>query len=105
MALSSDGIVYVWGSNGEGALGLGDELMGPNAVDHIIPMKIDQNSFNGKKVTRIAAGFHFSAAVTEDGKLYTWYMIRQTIHLSWRNKPNQVFTMRDRRCSQTTSSS
>lgn len=74
MALSSDGFVYVWGSNSEGALGLGDEASQPGSKlssDCAVPTKIDEGFFEGKKIVKIAAGLYYSAVVTEDGRLYT----------------------------------
>ncbi|KAL8617882.1 hypothetical protein ACOMHN_016538 [Nucella lapillus] len=62
MALSEEGQVWVWGSNGEGQLG----LEGRREAGVPIPLDI------GQPVTCIAAGYYHSALVTESGELWTW---------------------------------
>lgn len=71
LALSQDGTVYVWGYGGEGQLGLGTDTMREKSVASV-PTAISPEMFGNKRVVHIAAGSQFSAAVTEDGKLYTW---------------------------------
>jgi len=63
LALSSEGEVYSWGDGDFGSLGHGDE--GGMAV----PSRIELRS----RIESIAAGpLRMSAAVGEDGKLFTW---------------------------------
>jgi len=63
LALSADGEVYSWGSGDDGSLGHGDN----NAK--AVPTMIELLS----RVERIAAGPNWtSAAVDEDGRLFTW---------------------------------
>jgi len=62
LALSAQDEVYAWGRNGFGALGLG------NFDDRAVPRKIE--SLN--RIARIAVCRWKSAAVDEDGRLFTW---------------------------------
>jgi len=63
LALSTKGEVYSWGAGAKGALGHGDENR------RAVPSRIESLS----RVESIAAGHGFtSAAVDEDGKLFTW---------------------------------
>lgn len=73
MALSKDGVVFVWGQGVEGELGLGE--LGSQTKDRATPVPLDPKNFGGKRVVQISTGLHFSAAVTDDGKLYTWLAI------------------------------
>ena len=60
LAITSDGTLWAWGSNGEGQLGNGTDEMSP------YPTRIKEG------VVAIAAAFWHSAAITQDGGLYTW---------------------------------
>ncbi|KAK7494796.1 hypothetical protein BaRGS_00013923, partial [Batillaria attramentaria] len=62
MALTEDGRLFVWGSNGEGQVGLGEES------EVSVPTQLDV----GQRVTCIACGYYHSAIVTENGELYTF---------------------------------
>ncbi|XP_070189606.1 X-linked retinitis pigmentosa GTPase regulator-like [Littorina saxatilis] len=62
IALTEDARVFVWGGNGEGQLGLGEELEIP------VPKQLDI----GQSVTCISCGYYHSALVTENGELYTF---------------------------------
>lgn len=63
MALRSDGQVFVWGANGSGRLGLGQDG-GAFATPVVLP------GLSG--ITAIAAGESFSMALRADGTLFTW---------------------------------
>ncbi|KAK9884642.1 hypothetical protein WA026_007479 [Henosepilachna vigintioctopunctata] len=65
LALTKNGEVYSWGDGDYGKLGHG------NSVTHKQPERI-MGPFVGKTVKFINAGYRHSAAVTSDGKLYTW---------------------------------
>ncbi|KRT81777.1 Regulator of chromosome condensation repeat containing protein [Oryctes borbonicus] len=65
LALTEDGFVYSWGDGDYGKLGHG------NYVTHKQP-KLVKGPFADKVVKCIHAGYRHSAAVTEDGLLYTW---------------------------------
>uniref|UniRef100_T1JES7 HECT-type E3 ubiquitin transferase n=1 Tax=Strigamia maritima TaxID=126957 RepID=T1JES7_STRMM len=65
LALTADGEVYSWGDGDYGKLGHG------NSSTQKYP-KLIQGPLQGKVVKCISAGYRHSAAVTEDGELYTW---------------------------------
>lgn len=64
MAITGEGEVHSWGRNQNGQLGLG------NNEDAHVPRKVA--ALQGLKVMMLAAGAEHSAAVTEEGKLYSW---------------------------------
>jgi len=62
-ALSADGEVFSWGRGSYGGLGHGDD------ADRIVPSRIESL----RRIERIVAGARWtSAAVDEDGRLFTW---------------------------------
>ncbi len=63
MALRNDGQVFVWGANGSGRLGLGQDG-GAFATPVALPGLVG--------ITAIAAGERFSMALRADGTLFTW---------------------------------
>ncbi|XP_046401290.1 probable E3 ubiquitin-protein ligase HERC1 isoform X2 [Ischnura elegans] len=65
LALTEDGQVYSWGDGDYGKLGHG------NLSIQKLPKPIT-GALSGKVVKTIHAGYRHSAAVTEDGELYTW---------------------------------
>jgi E3 ubiquitin-protein ligase HERC1 len=65
LALAENGVVYSWGDGDYGKLGHG------NCNTHKQPERIT-GPFLGKTIKYINAGYRHSAAVTDDGKLYTW---------------------------------
>nr|CAI5839110.1 unnamed protein product [Callosobruchus analis] len=65
LALTEDGWVYSWGDGDYGKLGHG------NCVTYKTPERIVV-PFTGKVVKHVHAGYRHSAAITDDGKLYTW---------------------------------
>ncbi|XP_045467504.1 probable E3 ubiquitin-protein ligase HERC1 isoform X2 [Harmonia axyridis] len=65
LALTDKGEVYSWGDGDYGKLGHG------NLATHKQPERIT-GPFLGKKIKYVNAGYRHSAAITEDGKLYTW---------------------------------
>ncbi|KAL2650925.1 hypothetical protein R1flu_019053 [Riccia fluitans] len=65
-AISDEGQVYVWGSNGHGQLGLGKK--GPRNVS--LPTKID--ALKGMKIQKLALGAEHSLAVSNDGEVLSW---------------------------------
>ncbi|CAL1390883.1 unnamed protein product [Linum trigynum] len=64
LALTDDGKVLSWGFGGHGQLGH------PSNQNQKVPVVID--ALADQRVTYIACGGSSSAAVTDDGKLYTW---------------------------------
>ncbi|XP_066566869.1 probable E3 ubiquitin-protein ligase HERC1 isoform X2 [Amia ocellicauda] len=65
LAVTAEGEVYSWGDGDYGKLGHG------NSATQKYP-KIIQGPLLGKVVVCVSAGYRHSAAVTNDGELYTW---------------------------------
>ncbi|XP_047392560.1 X-linked retinitis pigmentosa GTPase regulator isoform X3 [Sciurus carolinensis] len=61
-ALTEDGILFMWGDNSEGQIGLKD--MSNVCVPHQVTI--------GKPISWISCGYYHSAFVTMDGELYTF---------------------------------
>jgi alpha-tubulin suppressor-like RCC1 family protein len=67
LALTSDGRVFAWGSNGSGQLGNNSTTNSP------LPVAVDTSgALSGQTVVAIAAGENHSFAITSDGRLFTW---------------------------------
>lgn len=58
-----DGVIYAAGDNAHGQLGDG------GTTDHIAPAAI---ALSGSPITRVAAGWHHSLALREDGTVLAW---------------------------------
>ncbi|KAM8872529.1 putative E3 ubiquitin-protein ligase HERC1 isoform 2-T2 [Synchiropus picturatus] len=65
LAITTEGEVFSWGDGEYGKLGHG------NSATQKYP-KIIQGPLTGKVVVCVSAGYRHSAAVTNDGELYTW---------------------------------
>uniref|UniRef100_A0A8D2LRJ6 HECT-type E3 ubiquitin transferase n=1 Tax=Varanus komodoensis TaxID=61221 RepID=A0A8D2LRJ6_VARKO len=65
LAFTTEGEVFSWGDGDYGKLGHG------NSTTQKYP-KVIQGPLQGKVVVCVSAGYRHSAAVTEDGELYTW---------------------------------
>lgn len=65
-AVTKDGQLYMWGKNNEGQLGNGTTVNQPTPVKILADEAVKEVSLG----TDMAFGY--SAAVTKDGKLYTW---------------------------------
>ena len=70
MALTKNGKVYVWGANGYGQLGLGDET-GRNYETPTEVTALTALAAAGDPVVQLAADKH-SMALTKNGKVYAW---------------------------------
>lgn len=69
LALGDDGKAYAWGSGDYGALGDGTGL------NRNVPVPVAQGAVPaGVKFVQVSAGEQASAAVGDDGKVYTWGM-------------------------------
>ncbi len=67
LALTSDGQIFGWGYNGEGALGDG------TIMDHLSPVAVDLTGVPpGAPVTALSAGADFSLALTGFGRVLAW---------------------------------
>ena len=64
VCLTVDGVVYSWGKNSKGELGLGD------TAERYVPTVVE--SLRANPVIIIACGKNTSAAYTDDGTLYMW---------------------------------
>ena len=69
LAVGSDGIVYAWGANDHGQLGNGS-LNANTPQTSPLPVKgADSQPF---KAVQVSAGYADSAAISPDGRVYTW---------------------------------
>lgn len=66
LALSEDGVVFTWGQDRDGSLGIG------NVEYIVVPFVINYFVENNIKIASISAGYFHSAAISTDGSLYTW---------------------------------
>ncbi|EOD37060.1 hypothetical protein EMIHUDRAFT_362321, partial [Emiliania huxleyi CCMP1516] len=64
LALTADGSVWSWGGGLFGQLGHGDEQ------DQLLPKKIE--TFAGRRVVAVSAGWMHSLAITADGAVWSW---------------------------------
>jgi alpha-tubulin suppressor-like RCC1 family protein len=74
MALKDDGVLYGWGRNDKGQLGIGFGM----AVDMYsmasVPEPIEEDELVGRKVIKVAAGASHAVCVTEGGEVFQWGM-------------------------------
>lgn len=67
VALTSDGQLYAWGSNGSGQLGNNSTTSSPK------PVAVDTSGvLAGKKIVAVDAGYLHTLALASDGTVYTW---------------------------------
>jgi alpha-tubulin suppressor-like RCC1 family protein len=74
IAADAEGILWVWGCGLEGALGLGENdenVMTPTRVETTLA-PTERPDGAGRQVRMLAAGNQNSAAVTVDGRIFTW---------------------------------
>ena len=64
MAVLENGEVYAWGCNGNGQLGLG------NNINQLNPQRV--TALAGVVCTRVVCGYAHTLAVTDEGALYAW---------------------------------
>jgi hypothetical protein len=65
---TSDGGVYAWGQGTNGQIG-----NGLNDTRTVLPVAVTTSGvLSGKRVVAVAAGTSFAAALTSDGRVYTW---------------------------------
>ncbi len=70
LALTADGKLFAWGSNGDGQIGDGT---GPSAEGKLTPVAVlTDGGLGGKTIVAIAAGSSHSLALTSDGELFAW---------------------------------
>ena len=68
LAIGSDGIVYAWGDNQHGQLGNGSE----DSQYHSKPQPVKGADGQPFKAVQVSAGAYASAAISPDGRVYTW---------------------------------
>ena len=66
LAVTKDGALWTFGEGDDGKLGHND------FNDWLVPTRIEAQQFGNANIVAVAAGSRHSAAVTEDGTLYTW---------------------------------
>ena len=71
LAIGSDGIVYSWGANDRGQLGNGSKDAS-GATAHPDPMPVKAADGQPFKAVQVSAGYTDSAAISPDGRVYTW---------------------------------
>ena len=64
MAVLENGEVYGWGYNGNGQLGLG------NNINQLNPQRV--TGLQGVVVTMVVCGYAHTLAVSDEGALYAW---------------------------------
>ena len=69
LVVTQDGALWACGCGRDGRLGLNDE------ADRHVFERVGAGAFGGARVVAAAAGDSHSAAVTEDGALWTWGFI------------------------------
>ncbi|WP_062212238.1 hypothetical protein [Aureimonas sp. AU12] len=63
-AVSADGILYGWGQNTNGQLGIG------NLVNQGAPIAVSSSAFGGAKVASVSTGTSFTLVLTDSGEVY-----------------------------------
>lgn len=71
IALTASGVVYAWGRNEKGQLGMGSDYLDMHSMEWE-PQLLPKSLFDNQKVVKIAAGKDRCAAITSTGILYTW---------------------------------
>jgi alpha-tubulin suppressor-like RCC1 family protein len=70
LALTSDGIVWSWGANGAGQLGLSDTSRANRTTPSLIEFDVGWNVF--ENIASVRAGFSYSVALKTGGTLWAW---------------------------------
>ena len=67
LAVTSDGLLFAWGYNGDGEVGDG------TIINRTTPVQLTASGpLAGKRITDVAATYLTSLALTDDGQLYSW---------------------------------
>ena len=75
VAADAEGTLWTWGCGLEGALGLGESdeaVLSPTRVETATLAPAERPDGAGRQVRMLAAGTQSSAAVTVDGRIFTW---------------------------------
>jgi len=73
LALTEEGVIYGWGRNDKGQLGVGGGLMIDMYAMENLPRPIE-GQLEGRKIVKIAAGYSHSACISDAGEFYLWGM-------------------------------
>lgn len=73
LALTEEGVIYGWGRNDKGQLGVGGGLMIDVYAMENLPRPVEGH-LEGRKVVRISAGAKHSACITDTGEFFLWGM-------------------------------
>lgn len=63
-AISADGVLYAWGQNTNGQLGIG------STVNQGTPVAVPASSFGGEQVAAVSSGTSFTLVLTQSGEVY-----------------------------------
>jgi alpha-tubulin suppressor-like RCC1 family protein len=74
LALTKDGILYGWGRNHQGQLGVGLGLAVDMYAMQNIPEPIETDELVNRRVTKVSAGPSHAACITSGGELFYWGM-------------------------------
>ena len=66
LALDKNGVLWSWGDNPCGALGIG------NTEDHVKPVKVNLTPLGQRKVVKIATRYTESFLLADDGTVWSW---------------------------------
>ncbi len=69
VGLTQDGVLYAWGDNTYGQLGIGKA---GEATSASVPLPVKMDAMQGYPVTSIAVGGRHTIARASNGKIYTW---------------------------------
>ena len=75
IALAANGHVWTWGASLKGALGTVPAVVGGLQIN-FTPRSLTPADFGGQTVVFVAAGVESSAAVTHQGALWVWGLVR-----------------------------
>ncbi|RMA46376.1 hypothetical protein CI603_04625 [Bifidobacterium sp. wkB338] len=83
LAIGSDGIVYSWGINDRGQLGNGSK----DTQHHSKPQPVMGADGQPFKAVQVSAGYADSAAISPDGRVYTWGSENNSYNVYSTSKP------------------
>ncbi|MCL2444671.1 IPT/TIG domain-containing protein [Candidatus Saccharibacteria bacterium] len=67
-ALDSEGRIFAWGSNWEGALG-----NGTNIISNNVPVEVDTSGvLAGRRIVQIATTWHYTLVLDSEGNIFAW---------------------------------
>ena len=70
LALTTNNVVWSWGANNAGQLGLGDTTATNRYTPSLIEFDINWNAFDN--ISAVSAGLYYSIALKTNGTIWTW---------------------------------